>query len=219
MNLRDFDIGVFHSINSTYYNFFWILAIVGILTITLAKINNTSYISGLFQFSKNFNQNNLSSKSLSAPLLLLNYLISISLLGYILIESLGLTINASQPKQIFSIFIGLLVFHLIKTGLQYIIANWFLRKDVFDIKNTLQQYQITGIILLPLAIFSVYQSPDFKFFVSILCMVILLISYLIFWYYSFKDSLQYKISLFYIFLYLCTLEILPFLLVAKFLLS
>ena len=218
MNPKDFDIGVFQMLNSTSYAFFWLFAIIGLISITLAKVNNTTYISSLFQLSKNYNQKLFSIQSISAPLLIFNYLISLTLFIFIFCESISITNTQSQFKLLTTIFIGVLAFHILKTSFQYLIANWFLRKDMFEIKFAFRQYQIVGLILLPLIIFSTYQSANFKLYTSILSLIIIAVGYILYWYYSFKDSRQYKISLLYNFLYLCTLEILPVILILKLLL-
>lgn len=219
MNPKDFDIGILERIEHVSYTTFWIFVIIGVITVILAKLNNYSYFTYLFNLSNNFNQKLFSSRSLSAPLLILNYLISLSLIITLAFHSVYHFSNSFSAKSILPIFFSVCIFYFIKTIIQYLLANLFIRNDYFDIKNAFKQYQILGLIFLPLAVFSLYQSLQFQYLTFILAVIILTILYLIQSYSSLKESLQHKISLFYIILYLCTLEILPLFLLAKYLLS
>lgn len=219
MNPEDFDIGTLKAIEYVSYSVFWVFAIIGTITVLLAKLYNQAYINHLFKFSNNYNQKLFSHQSLSAPLLILNYLISLSLIITIAVHSIYKLPDSFSAKGIISIFISVCIFYLLKTSIQYLLANWFLRKDHFDIRNAFKQYQVLGLIFLPLSIFSLHQSEQFQYLVFILGVIILILVYIIQSYNTLKESLQHKISLFYIILYLCTLEILPLFLLAKYLLS
>lgn len=218
MNPKDFDIGILQALSNKSYFVFWLFALVGVFSIVLARINNSTYISALFHTTSKNNQNKSLPQSVSAPLLMLNFIIAVSLQFYILNESFNILNYSTQAAVLIKTFIAVLLFYVLKSLLQYFGANLFNRNQVFELTNSLKVYQIVGLILLPLAIFSLYQSKNFKLVVSLLAVAVLSLSTIYYWLISFKDSQQYKISLFYIFLYLCTLEILPVILVAKYLL-
>jgi hypothetical protein len=219
VNPKDFDIGILRDYDSPSNIVFWTFAIIGVLSIIFARVNNTSYISTLFTAKNTNNKKTSNSISLSTPLLLLNFAIAISLQLYLVNESFAIVVVNSQFKALITIFFAVVIFFFLKTLLQYIVANSFLRKEFFELKNAYHLYQIAGLILLPLALLSIYQSDDFKKMTAIVSIIFVLLCTLYYWYVSLKDSLQYKISLFYIFLYLCTLEILPLLILAKYLLN
>ncbi|MFK8037031.1 MAG: DUF4271 domain-containing protein [Crocinitomicaceae bacterium] len=219
MNPEDFDIGILRRIEHSSNAIFWIFAIIGIITIILAKLNNNAYIGHLFNFSKNYNQQLFSPQSLSAPLLILNYLISLSLMIGIAINSIYNLPSFFSAKNVLEIFAFVCSYYFLKTLIQYLLSNWFMRKSHFDIGNAFKQYQVLGLILLPLSIFSIYQTIQFQYLIFVLGTIITIIVYIIQLYFTLKESLHYKVSLLYIILYLCTLEILPLFLIAKYLLS
>ncbi len=72
-----------------------------------------------------------------------------------------------------------------------------------------------GVILIPLSIASIYTSGVLHSVIQILGYFILIISLLLVTYKSIQIFFAKLISMFYIFLYLCTLEILPVLLLLK----
>lgn len=219
MNPEDFDIGVLQTISPKTYTFFWIFATIGLVSIVFARINNASYIGGLWQYSKNYSSRLFSVNSLSTSFLLLNYLFALTLYIYLVAELANLYTNRSQWAILSTILMGVTVFHLIKSTAQFLIANWFLRKDLFDIRNAFQKYQIIGLILLPITLFSVYQSTGIKLIMAYAGGVVLCAGMAIYFYNCLQVAVKLKISYFYIFLYLCTLEILPLVLLAKYLLS
>ncbi len=219
MNPKDFDIGILNEISKTSYSFFWVMALIGIGSIILARVNNSAYVSGLLNFSQSNNHKVFSLQSLSSPLLVFNYLISLTLFILIVTNSLSQSEISFSAIRGLKILIGVFIYHTLKTSIQYFVANLFLRKNRFDIRNSIRQYQIIGLILLPISIFCIYQSNDFQRIISILGIIITIVISITQIYNSAKESLHHKISLFYIILYLCTLEILPLFLLAKYFLS
>ncbi|MFK8046607.1 MAG: DUF4271 domain-containing protein [Crocinitomicaceae bacterium] len=216
MNPTDFDIGVLTELTSSPHPIFWVLVLLGTGSIILARIIKSSYINGLFQYTKNYNQQLFSLNSLSTPFLIFNYLIALSLSIYLFIDSKEQ--NLAEETVIY-VFITILTYYILKIGIQYFLANWFQRKELFAVKNAFRSYQIVGLIILPICTLSIYQTSGTKLYISYFIFSIVILSLLFVWYFSLKDSIQYKISLFYIFLYLCTLEILPLLLIAEYVLN
>jgi len=219
MNPKDFEIGVLAEISKTSHSFFWILALIGICSIILARINNNTYINNLLNFSQNYNQKAFFSQSLSSLFLVLNYLIAITLFILIIIHSFSQSEVIFSATYGFKILLSVFIFYFLKTSIQYLIASIFLRKNRFDLRNAIKQYQILGLILLPISIFSLYQSSQFQYSTFIIGAILIAVVSIVQAYNSAKESLQYKISLFYIILYLCTLEILPIFFLAKYFLG
>ena len=219
MNPKDFDVGILEKISHPNYTFFWVLALVGIGAIIFARANNNAYFNSLLNFSQNYNQKIFSSQSQYSPSLALNYLISITLFILVVLNNLDHTEPIFSASYGFSLLLGVLCFYVFKVALQYFIAGVFQRKNKFDIRNAVKKYQILGLVLLPISVFSIYQNTIFQSITISIGIILIVTISLIQAYNSIKESLQYKISLFYIILYLCTLEILPFFLLAKYYLS
>ncbi len=118
--------------------------------------------------------------------------------------------------------IGVIGLSVFKNLLIFIIAFVFKRRDYFHIQNHFSFYQIIGVIFVPLFILSYFLGDFVVFnksitmletytFFGLLALIILVIRELK----SLFTALTKSISLFYIILYLCTLEILPIILLIK----
>jgi hypothetical protein len=105
-------------------------------------------------------------------------------------------------KSVITRFIGIIFKNLAAT------SAYLLNSLIFNI--------ITGLILLPVNVFLAYSNPTFSRVLIILTIIILLIFNVIrFGRYIIIGISYSKFSQFYLFLYLCTLEILPVLILIK----
>ena len=127
-----------------------------------------------------------------------------------------LNIDLVYPEWTFcAIFTGLLAFWLIKVTLIKFIGFVFKNEaSAYEYNLTgLIYFEILGLILLPLTLLTVYQEPQLY---SKIGMAIILIGLLINLSRGFLVGLSNsKFSFFYLILYLCTLEILPLVIVVK----
>jgi len=113
------------------------------------------------------------------------------------------------------IFVSLLLFRLIKSGIVIILGIVFNTKDSAHLYqlNSLLFNHIHGTILFPLIIIAFFWESRIFVIISIIISSLLIIYRL---YRGILTGLANKnYNLFYLFLYLCTLEILPFLILFK----
>ena len=217
MNPRDFDIGVLSPIANSLDALSWFTLFICLILIAIARATNYGYILELFNPSTNFNQKSITLNSRSSYALLINYLLISALYLTLLFNEYG----GSQMNTLFFliVFLSFTVLLSIKIGIMYLLANWFNRKFYFDINNSLRYFQIIGILLVPIVGFTFFQSTETKHIFLIINTFIGISTFIYFLYKSLKVAIQLNISLFYIILYLCTLEILPTLLLGKYLLG
>ncbi|MGD0711040.1 MAG: DUF4271 domain-containing protein [Bacteroidales bacterium] len=110
---------------------------------------------------------------------------------------------------------AVLVFYLIKMGLFNFSGYIFKANDkISDYVLTLYLFgQVTGVCLLPIIILTNYFDNKIMLYAGF---IIILMLYIYFLFRSFVIALtKSKVSTYYIFLYLCTLEILPLVLLVK----
>jgi hypothetical protein len=113
------------------------------------------------------------------------------------------------------IIIAMLIYYLVKVGI-FSISGYIFRanKNVSDYVLNLYLFgQVTGVCLLPVIILTTYFDNKFMIYAGI---IILLMLYIYSLFRGIVIALtKAKISVYYIFLYLCTLEILPLVLLVK----
>lgn len=152
------------------------------------------------------------------PMLLI-YIISITLLIYQSVEitSPGST-EGIKTLLIFLEFLGIYVsFYLLKILVIWLISVTFKNQETAKeyIQNILIYNLVTGIVLLPILLLMIYTYHELFLYIAggvVLSMVFLRFTRGVT--IGLSDS---KFSLFHLFLYLCTLEILPLIVAAKFL--
>ena len=150
-------------------------------------------------------------------LLFINGILSISIFSYI---SYDVLVNPTEfhLDHFIKLLFGLGVFFLIKTLLERLIGSLFDIDDLIDNylfqKTTFKNY--SGLVLLPINVLLIYtlNPPDYLiYFVIIVLVLINLIGFMI----TFKNHQKLLIkNLFYFILYLCTLEIGPYLILYKY---
>jgi hypothetical protein len=166
--------------------------------------------------SKLFREQNISLMQGSA-IMELFYLIVLGLFGFQLIKYFGLSLPFSGFIAFLICFGAIMFFFLLKL-LAYKILGFVsetlpdTNEFLFNMKN---HNKVLGILLLPLVSFAAW-SPAWnpKFFL-IAGLILIALFYLIYLVRGMKILLKKHYSIFYLFLYLCTLEILPLLLLIK----
>ena len=113
------------------------------------------------------------------------------------------------------ILAGIIIFYLFKLGLFNLVGFIFkTSREISDyILNVYILGQISGVLLLPLIVFAAYMPNEYVISIGLVLLVILYL-YSMFRGVTIAAS-KVKISVYYLFLYLCTLEILPLFLIAK----
>jgi len=149
--------------------------------------------------------------------LFISFLLSLSLFFYKIAE-----FYYHVPGSFFSSFLlyleilaGVIFFYLLKLGLLNVIGFIFKTgKEVADyILNVFILGQVAGVVLLPVIVLVSYTQSEFVIYAG-LALLLLLNLYSLLRGVTMAAS-KVKISVYYLFLYLCTLEILPLFLIAK----
>ncbi|MCB9225040.1 MAG: DUF4271 domain-containing protein [Crocinitomicaceae bacterium] len=189
---------------------FWILMSINVVFIAIAKSLNQTYISSLFttailnrQLLQKI-QEELKLNSASSILLTITYFNSIA----VLVSYLA----AKQYGNLALIIAGILIGGaLIKWFIMWFIS--FIGENRSGIAehgmNHLIYYQVTGLILTPILIFSHFFSENVYYYIVLGCLVFAGLIIIFRELQSIGRALKARIGVLYIILYLCTLEILP----------
>lgn len=151
--------------------------------------------------------------------MMLIYIISVTLLIYQSVEitSPGST-EGLKTLLVFLEFVGIYVtFSLLKILVIWLISVTFKNKETAKeyIQNILIYNLVTGMLLLPVLVFIIYTYHElFLYLAGVLVLFMIFLRFIRGVAIGLSDS---KFSLIHLFLYLCTLEILPLLVAAKFL--
>ena len=140
------------------------------------------------------------------------FIANLSLFGYEIMTHFGIHPGGLKGIVVWGVaFIVVLIIYLLKTGV-YVFLGW-----VFNTKNETQKFlfqvnllnKATGIIFLPIIIVIPYVNPDYELMLIEAGGVLFGLTYIIQMIRGAKIILREPISVFYMILYLCTLEILP----------
>lgn len=193
-------------LTSSMDTLFWILMGFNLVVIAIVQTLHPHHIKDLFlvTFSKAGSNSLLDLGRFTSVLLNFTYLTS---MGYVV----AYYSNQSNELILFFIILGILSLLLIKLLSIRILATLADTKKGFmdHINNHFIFFQLGGVILTPVLLFS-YSAPT-KYNELVLIAIAFLLTILIFVreLKSILTALEYKISILYIILYLCTLEILP----------
>lgn len=199
-------------IKDTFNFVFWILMSINLIIIAAVRTIHPAYIRVLFDTALHNRQliNNLREElnfsRMTSILLNLTYFNALAIIIWIAIKESNeylmilltfVLIGAAIFKLIFIRLIG--VFANTKIGLQEHLLNHF----IF--------FQVGGIILTPILIFTHYLPAHYVNLTLIIAASIIALLFVVREMQSFIRAVQYKISIIYIILYLCTLELMPLL--------
>ncbi len=202
-------------------DWFTVFLILGLALITLCKYLFTSRfrdfvtVIGNSKYLKIYAREQKFIDGFDA-LLFLNQIICVSLFSYVVYETL---INPSEFNltQFFKLIFGVGVLFLIKVLLERLIGSVFEIDELIDSylfqKTTYKNY--TGFLLLPincLLIYTIYPTKSIIYICIALIVLINLIGFIS----TFKNHQKLLLNnLFYFILYLCALEIGPYLILYK----
>jgi hypothetical protein len=189
--------------------FTWAIVLISCLLIIISKFSNSNIINQLIKNSFTSKQDNSKSKGMHNILLNINFVLIISLFTNRLFQ-----INNLKSDALTFLYwcIGIFMILGIKMIIIYFIDTIFKRQDHFHIFHHLNFYKLSGIILLPLYVFTYFVPEHFKSIALTICISFIIIFIILREIKSFFNALSHRISLLYIILYLCTLEILPLIL-------
>lgn len=193
--------------------FITILAIAGIGLLTRWGFNR------YFQKMRSFKDFSALNINYTGLFLLYNFLFS-ALLALVvspkIIESLGSSLSLQEQSALGFVLIFLfLLAKFIISGLSFIAAGYSdYFKGFIKIKSFFRVWSSFAFLLLALFY---YFSPVEKIYVDFLILIFLFISLISDYYLFYKEyRKELKFSYYYIFLYLCALEILPFVIFIKY---
>ncbi len=171
-------------------------------------LNSSLKINGLDQLLRE----NMRISSFSSLLLLANYLVCFSLCLYLILTRIYFSQGVNAVILSFLIPLGLLIYEVV--GL--LISTWLTgeqKKIKGTIVHTLLGNQLSGLILLMIALFWI-MNPDKNQFFFLLFLSIIAMKYFIRLVKSSITVIREGVPLYYIILYFCTLEILPLFIVS-----
>ncbi|CDF80908.1 conserved hypothetical membrane protein (DUF4271) [Formosa agariphila KMM 3901] len=205
-----------------YNEIFTILIMVGLICITMAKVSFTNRFNDFAAILANSKYLNIYSRDQKIidkfdTLLFVNFVISISIFAYIFYKGLGIN-DTLEPNTIIKIVIGLCIFLVTKIHFERLLGSLFNIDKLIDyyLFQKTSYKNFFGILLVPVNAFLIYSITPSKTILYII-LSILLVLFII----SLGTSLKryqslIKPNLFYFILYLCTLEIAPYVILYKF---
>jgi len=181
-----------------------------ILLIIISKSISSKSIASIISLNKN---NPLQPKGTITYLLSLNYFIVVTLYiwNYYALTSIDFNYNS-----FFIILISVIGISLLKLTVIYLIDILFKRNNHFHITLHIQFYKLQGIILLLLYILTYFFDNQTLTTTYLFILIFTIILIIIREIKSLFTALNNRISLLYLILYLCTLELLPIALIIKF---
>lgn len=197
-------------VTNNFNVFFWTLMAFNLIVFAFIRTLNPGYLRMLFKtaFSNRQLINNiredLNLNGLISILLNLTYFTST---GFIAWRTLHSNIDSHILVLVGALFIGAVI-KLIIIQLLIFFTNTKIGFQEHHI-NHLLFFQIGGIVLTPILIFTQYLPTGYHEFTLIALLILVGLIIVIREFQSLTRAIQHKISFFYIILYLCTLELLP----------
>ena len=198
--------------------------VLSLILILIANFYSRGYIHRLLMINCFYNafNNAASERNISAEkagwTLFANYILNVSLFALIIMSKYGLT----QPFYcLLALLIGcgsVIVIFIIKLLVSMFFSNLFLCRDTFTLHYTNLSYilQMLGVVLLPINFCMVYIGYEFTvetlFVIGVVACILAELIKLI---RLIKIIFDKHFSIFYLFLYLCGVELLPVLLAIK----
>ncbi len=201
---------ILHSIDWTD----WLVLSLCVVTLLISRLLNFEYLTTFYKKVPGFYSiNKASVVSLLLNFILLSSFFIKQILTFYKTSFSFLTNNSLLLYLI--IFIIILSVIIIKIALLYFLRVLFNAKVSFTIYFHLKYFQIIGLLLLPLFLYSYFIDSEIKIYFFTGAFIIYILLILMREVEIFLVALKQKISLLYIILYLCTLEILPLILFIK----
>ena len=203
----------------------WLIIALLISLILLAFVNfyHKKYITSIFISLLNYRaalklkEDSNINTSRSGNILLILYFLNISILIYELIQYYSINLEINEILSFLLIFLIILSIYFVKLVIILFLSSIFEIKEIISeyIFNTKIFNQISGIILLPLIISIQYIGQNLTKYIIISSLIILLTVYITRIYRSIQIFFHKQFSILYLFLYFCSIEILPFIILIK----
>jgi len=191
-----------------------------IVILWIRKLSNKFFqllFDSMFNFqlaAKMYDNRNILLRRVSLVLDIISLLV-FSFLIYFAIRHFDLVKGFEYNNYLLAIILGITIFYAL---FRYIILSFtgylFQIKEIFSeyLHHTFVINKISALILLPLLIVFIYIVPDIKEYILYLAVMVFFISVIIKAGWGIKIINKKDVGIFYLILYLCTLEILPLLL-------
>ncbi|MCQ2253523.1 MAG: DUF4271 domain-containing protein [Bacteroidales bacterium] len=215
--------------NPIHEKFPWevvIPVIIGILLVLYARFTQDKYISRVFLITAYHNafQNSVRERNVNADkaaiALFLNYLVNAPLLATICLYRYNYQFSVNFFMAYLTLLLVVLAVYWVKRLISWTLGTLFDIPEIFELhyRNVSYSLQATGVMLLVLNVVSLYVKGqgihDLAFYLTAIGCAVM-------WFLKnfrlLKIIIDKHFSYFYLFLYLCAVEILPVLLVIKFL--
>lgn len=189
---------------------FWALIAFNLIAIALVRTLSPGYLKMLFKtaFSNrqlvNSISDDLNLNTLTSILLNMTYFTSV---GIIVWKALNANVNSLILILVGALFVGALLKLIVIQLLIFFTSTKIGLQDHHI--NHLLFFQIGGVILTPILIFTQYLPAGYHEYTLIAILILVGLIVIIREFQSLTRAIKYKISFFYIILYLCTLELLP----------
>jgi len=169
----------------------------------------------IFRFFNQFLRDENIFKAGYSLLLFLLFVLNVSVFSYESIAHLGTTYKYSSLGVLLFIALSIIAWFFFKLIMIQFIGFVFKRvKEAKDHQvNILMFLEITGVVLFPLALFSVFNFSAFIFYTGVVFISLMYIYFVV--RFIMIQVSNFNFSLLNIFLYLCTLEILPIIIAYK----
>ena len=168
-------------------------------------------------FYKMFKEQNATNQRLAA-LLSFIFFINISLVAYYTFLHFG--VYPKDPQQYFSfpfivgmVCLGYLIFVIVNKILAFVFESYKLLNE--NLYNLFFSNRILGLSLLPLVVLYPYMPPEISKYALYLLWGLVAGSFILRWFRGLQISFKHKVPYSYMFLYLCTLEIIPIIIIVK----
>ena len=207
--------------NVPTYELFTIIIVVSLLFITLAKslypkrfndfvsvVGNSNYLKIYLREQKFFDKFD--------ALLFINLILSITIFSFICVHYDSVLLNPSID-DLFKLFVGIGIFVLIKVLLERLIGSLFEIDKLIDayLFQKISYKNFLGLLLFPINVFLIFSfKPNLTIiYIIIIILFIINVSGLVT---TIKtNQILIKQNLFYFILYLCALEIAPYIIIYK----
>ncbi len=172
-------------------------------------------ISGLLSLrvqQKQFKENSLLMRNIRQVLFLFSLLI-LSFWIYLLLSQYGGQLTMATWQLYFLVFGGALIYFILKAGVMWLIGTVSDSAEALSMLAYSGQLCViaAGILLFPLSIMLLLGSERTRYTVNMVIAIVCALSFLLYFIRSFQIFHRAKFSLFFWILYLCTFEIVPFL--------
>ena len=207
--------------NVPTYELFTIIIVVSLLFITLAKalypkrfndfvsvVGNSNYLKIYLREQKFFDKFD--------ALLFVNLILSITIFSFICVHYDSVLLNPSID-DLFKLFVGIGIFVLIKVLLERLIGSLFEIDKLIDayLFQKISYKNFLGLLLFPINVFLIFSFKPNLTIIYIIIMILFIINVSGLVTTIKTNQSLIKQNLFYFILYLCALEIAPYIIIYK----